>query len=210
MRDGSQLERRAQDGGAGRGPVRLVVAAVFAALAMHALGCAGTEEVTGPDRSRAEECTRPPCGDRGSGRTLCDPPCATGTACVEGVCIEDCNPPCSPGYHCTAERVCAPDSTPDAGDVDPVDARPGDVPAVLDVAAEVDARGSSDLPPPRDTAAEDEEESCALATLTAENRVLPADIVLVIDTSGSMDQEEETVEDKLPFRSVPSDNPSAS
>ena len=169
---------------------------LFAILCLGAVACAT------PEPQAADPC----------GGVTCRP----GARCVEGSCVSQGG---SPDAGDTDRRDTAGDigpadtltdlPAPDAGDdvaqdaadaPDEVDANadaPVDLPEdVQDVAEDLGEDTPDAVPDVRDVPP-DEPEACAVAAAEATPATLPVDIIWFVDTSGSMDQETDLVEEKI-------------
>lgn len=142
--------------------------------------------------------------------------CRPGARCVEGNCVSEGGQPDgggpgdlggdtpeTPGMDATPDE---PPQDSDSGDAgrdtvapdDATDAAPRDTTADVPADAPADvAQDTGDTAPDIVDTRPDEPEACAVATAEATPATLPVDIIWVIDTSGSMDQETDTVEDKI-------------
>lgn len=167
---------------------------IAAALTTLVSACATVESPDAEPRTVQDAgCGRPPCDiatDPGTGGA-CVPDCSPGYVCIDGACVTSCNPPCSAGQICGADRVCvaAPDADPAQTDaIDVADAPPADTAtdtAPPDVSGEVR---------PTDTTSDT---PCFAESATPREVRTPVDLVLAVDTSGSMDQETDNVERQL-------------
>jgi hypothetical protein len=170
-------------------------ALVACALAIAACATAETGETVGQERDAGSTCARPPCDDTRDtgGSTPCVPSCSPGYVCLEGACIQDCNPPCADGQRCSADRVCVDDEAPDAGPLDSGADVATDTSndAAPEVAPDVAPDAEPDLTPDADAG------SCLEFTAEPRNVRAPVDLILAVDTSGSMDQETDRVEERL-------------
>lgn len=168
--------------------------ALVVTLAAAFGACASVESPDGQVRTGQDAgCGRPPCDvavDPGVS-SGCVPDCSPGFTCVDSACVSACNPPCASDERCSAERVCV--ASDDAALPD-ADAAVDGEPAPPDTSADTSVADAAPETRPADTSPD---APCIAESVAPREIRAPVDLVLAVDTSGSMDQETDNVERQL-------------